>query len=361
VNVTRLREGPLVASEPMVVARTTSIRAGRPGIPALISSAGFCALLAMSACTTSTGGSGEADAAQQPRATAATTATTAAPRTTTTTTIAPTTTRAPTTTEAPTTTKAPTTTAKPRKDPPGAASRSRHERQQPRRQPRPANVVPIAPLDVPLAAVGTSSGSETARVQQRLLDLGFWLSGADGSYGLTTSQAVMAFQKYLQLPSTGEVDEATAAYLSSMTERARGWADAGTLVEVDKTRQLLFDVVDGKVLWVFNTSTGNGEEYTEPDKNTPGEMIHDVALTPDGLHSFYREKAEGWWEGDLGQLYRPKYFVGGVAVHGSNSVPNYPASHGCVRVTVEAMDFIWDSGIMPMDMPVWVHQKPVVT
>jgi lipoprotein-anchoring transpeptidase ErfK/SrfK len=112
---------------------------------------------------------------------------------------------------------------------------------------------------------------------------------------------------------------------------------------------------------VFNTSTGNGEEYTEVDKNTPGEEVHGVALTPDGLHSFYREKPEGWWEGDLGQLYRPKYLVGGVAVHGSNSVPNYPASHGCVRVTVPAMDFIWDSGIMPLGMPVWVHEKPVVT
>jgi hypothetical protein len=342
----------------MVVARTTLRRAG---IPALISS-GFCALLAMSSCTTSTGASGEADAATQTRATAPATAsptvaTTAAP---TTTTVAPSTTRAPTTTKAPTTTAAPTTTVKEREDRPGAASRPRHE-QRPRRQPRPANVVPIAPLDVPLSAVGSSSGSETARVQQRLLDLGFWLSGADGSYGLTTDQAVMAFQKYLQLPATGEVDETTATYLSDMRERARGWADAGTLVEVDKTRQLLFVVVDGKVLWVFNTSTGNGEEYTEPDKNTPGEVVDGVALTPDGLHSFYREKPEGWWEGDLGQLYRPKYFVGGVAVHGSNSVPNYPASHGCVRVTVPAMDFIWDSGVMPMGMPVWVHEKPVVT
>jgi Putative peptidoglycan binding domain/L,D-transpeptidase catalytic domain len=219
--------------------------------------------------------------------------------------------------------------------------------------------VPIAPLDAPLAAVGSSGGSETARVQQRLLDLGFWLSGVDGEYGLTTRQAVMAFQKYLQLPATGEVDEATATYLSNIDQRARGLADAGTLVEIDKTRQLLFVVVDGKVLWTFNTSTGDGESYIEEDQNSPGEMVEGVSLTPDGLHSFYRERAEGWWEGDLGQIYRPKYLVGGVAVHGSNSVPNYPASHGCVRVTVQAMDFIWDSAIMPLGMPVWVHQKPV--
>ncbi|HEX6659405.1 MAG TPA: L,D-transpeptidase [Ilumatobacter sp.] len=42
-------------------------------------------------------------------------------------------------------------------------------------------------------------------------------------------------------------------------------------------------------------------------------------------------------------------------MHGSSSVPNYPASHGCVRVTPQAMDFIWDAGLMPMSIPVWVH------
>ena len=104
-----------------------------------------------------------------------------------------------------------------------------------------------------------------------------------------------------------------------------------------------------------DVSTGDGEPYTEPDQNTPGEIISGVSITPSGLHNVNRERPEGWWEGDLGQIYRPKYFVGGVAVHGSNSIPNYPASHGCVRVSVPAMDWIWESGIMPMKTPVWVH------
>ena len=42
-------------------------------------------------------------------------------------------------------------------------------------------------------------------------------------------------------------------------------------------------------------------------------------------------------------------------MHGSNSIPNYPASHGCVRVSVPAMDWIWAWNLMPMDIPVWVH------
>ena len=43
-------------------------------------------------------------------------------------------------------------------------------------------------------------------------------------------------------------------------------------------------MIDGVTEWILNTSTGNGEAYTEPDQNTPGEEITGVSLTPDGLH-----------------------------------------------------------------------------
>jgi peptidoglycan hydrolase-like protein with peptidoglycan-binding domain len=214
-------------------------------------------------------------------------------------------------------------------------------------------VVGASPVPVP--AVGGASGEGTVIVQNRLLQLGFWNAGGDGKYGLTTKQAVMAFQKYVGLEATGKVDEATAAYLTNISERARGLADTGTLIEVDKQRQLLFIVQDGKTVWTLNTSTGNGLPYEEEDKNSPGEIQTGVSITPDGLWNVDRERPEGWWEGDLGEIYRPKYFKGGVAVHGSNSIPNYPASHGCVRVSVPAMDFIWDQNLMPMGITVWVH------
>jgi hypothetical protein len=57
--------------------------------------------------------------------------------------------------------------------------------------------------------------------------------------------------------------------------------------------------------------------------------------------------------GPLGVLYRPKYFIRGVAVHGYPNVPAVPASHGCVRVTNAAMDWLWASGVMAMGTPVW--------
>jgi peptidoglycan hydrolase-like protein with peptidoglycan-binding domain len=290
-------------------------------------------LVGCSTAVTSGAGGDGAGAADQPTvATSDETSTTSEP---------PTTTAAPTTTTAPTTTLAPTTTVAPTTLPPTTTV--------------PPNIIAVPVVDPPLQAVGSSGGQETARVQQRLFELGFWLSAADGEYGLTTKQAVMAFEKYMGFDADGKVDQLTADALTAMAVRPIARDNSGTLVEVDKAKQLLYFVIDGRTDWILNTSTGNGEEYTEPDKNTPGEVITGVSLTPSGLHRVNRERPDGWWEGDLGEIYRPKYFVGGVAVHGSNSIPNYPASHGCVRVSVPAMDWIWDSGIMPLRTPVWVH------
>ena len=48
-----------------------------------------------------------------------------------------------------------------------------------------------------------------------------------------------------------------------------------------------------------------------------------------------------WHLSPLGWMWRPNYFYHGYALHGSNSVPTYAARHGCVRVTVPAMNRAW--------------------
>jgi lipoprotein-anchoring transpeptidase ErfK/SrfK len=191
--------------------------------------------------------------------------------------------------------------------------------------------------------------------QKKLLQLGFWLHSSDGTFDDTTRQAVMAFQKYYQLRPTGSISTATAFLLERMEIPATAIENRKTLAEVDKTRQLLFLVQDGVTTHVLNTSTGDDREYTEPDSNTPGVMITDTAITPVGTFRINRERPDGWWIGDLGQIYRPKYFIGGVAIHGSLSVPAYPASHGCVRVSVAAMDMIWEQEILPRGTTVVVY------
>ena len=209
---------------------------------------------------------------------------------------------------------------------------------------------PTAPVS---EVVVGSSRATVARVQQRLLALGFWVQSADGAYGLTTRQAVMAFQKWARLPATSAVDEATAAALNrALCRPAPGITGDG--FEVDKGQQLGFVVRGGRAVWVLNVSTGSGKTYTERNQRTGG-IESGISITPNGTWSVYFERPEGWWDGDLGSIYRPKYFRGGVAVHGSSSIPNYPASHGCVRVSVPAMDMIWATNAMPKGSRVVVH------
>lgn len=210
----------------------------------------------------------------------------------------------------------------------------------------------------PAAAVSPiiygSSAVEVANLQRRLLQLGFWHFGADGIYGLSTAQAVMAFQKWRGLPATTVVDLDTAIALN--TELCRPAAGRpGDLFEVDKTRQLAYVVRGGKVKYVFNTSTGNGESYDEEDQKEAGQRVIGVAVTPTGTFRTYREYDLNRYEGELGSLYRPKFVIGGIAVHGSPRVPNYPASHGCLRVINLVMDLIWREDLVPLRSVVWIH------
>jgi lipoprotein-anchoring transpeptidase ErfK/SrfK len=213
-------------------------------------------------------------------------------------------------------------------------------------------------VGAPGAAVGPiiygSSRTAVATLQTRLLQLGFWNSGADGSYGLSTTQAVMAFQKWKGLPATTVVDTTTAIAMN--TEMCRPAAGrTGDLLEVDKRRQIAFVVRGGAVQYVFNVSTGDGKSYDEEDQKNAGRRVIGIALTPSGTFRTYREHDTPRYEGDLGTLYRPKFVVGGIAVHGAPRVPNYPASHGCVRVANPVMDLIWSQNLLPLRSTVWIH------
>ena len=190
-------------------------------------------------------------------------------------------------------------------------------------------------------------GPGVANLQRRLLDAGFWLPGVDGYYGDGTVQAVYAFQKAHGLPRDGSIGPEDQAALSSGA-RAVAHSTAGDLVEVDKGRQLLFVIRGGRVRWTFNTSTGNNAPYSSGGRTYR-------AVTPEGRFTFDRQ-IDGTRVSHLGTLYRPKYFTSvGHAIHGSSSVPPYPASHGCVRLSNAAINYVWDAGLAPLGSAIWVH------
>ena len=220
--------------------------------------------------------------------------------------------------------------------------------------PPPPPTVPPPPQGIFVLSSG-ARGPKVAALQWRLLTLGFWLSGVDSKYGGTTVQAVMAFQKHYGLRRSGNVDQATANLLNQPLSRVASPGRAGgNMFEVDKGTQVGYLIRNGRVEWAVNVSTGSGKNYREFSAKLH-KWLSGKAVTPEGSFRIYREKPNGWWEGELGRMYRPKYIYGGVAVHGSGNVPSYPASHGCIRVSTSFMDVVWGFNLMPRGSVVWVH------
>ena len=189
-------------------------------------------------------------------------------------------------------------------------------------------------------------GPQVRQLQQRLISLGYWLGVPDGKYGDLTRQAVLALQKAAGLTRDGVLGARTRAALHQQVQPKPHRA-VGSGVEVDVGRQLLIFVMNGVPKLILNASTGSGATYFQ-------DGVEQVAVTPTGRFTVFRE-INGQDTGPLGPLWRPKYIFGGVAIHGYSSVPAYPASHGCIRVSNSAMDHLWSSGALPIGSSVWVY------
>lgn len=185
-------------------------------------------------------------------------------------------------------------------------------------------------------------------LQQRLQDLGYFVTSVDKSYGSETQQAVFALQKAGGLYRDGVVGDATqSAADKGVAPQAQ--SSSGKVLEIDVDRQLVMAVEDGKVVKVINASSGNGETYEAKGSTY-------TAYTPRGSFAVYREENRMYSSSlELGDMWRPKFFTGGIAVHGSSSVPAFPASHGCIRVSNSAMDWIWDTWGAPSGTSVVVY------
>jgi len=207
----------------------------------------------------------------------------------------------------------------------------------------------LAVADVPVVEqVGPgATGSAVSNLQNRLLSLGYWLPGVNGVYDDLTQQAVYAFQKWQGLSRTGTVDAPTqAAFVNAQRPRPR--STSGYIIEIDKTRQLMMVASNGNATWTFNISSGSDIPYVEGSNSGN-------AHTPEGIFTLIRQ-VDGPDHGPLGTLWRPKYFTWqGHAIHGYPFVPPYPASHGCVRVSMSAMDWLWASNTLPLGTTVWVY------
>ena len=181
-----------------------------------------------------------------------------------------------------------------------------------------------------------SRGAAVVRLQNRLAALHYDTGPIDGIFGPQTFHGVVAFQKVNGLVRDGIVGPRTwAALAHPVVPRPRRTLSSSSL-EVNLSRQVVYLARNGVVLRIMDASTGKA--------STP---------TPLGRFTIQR-RIDGWRQSPLGLLWRPNYFYRGYAVHGSTSVPAYPASHGCVRLTIPAMNRLWP--LLRIGMPVTLYR-----
>jgi hypothetical protein len=155
----------------------------------------------------------------------------------------------------------------------------------------------------------------TRGVQLRLWQLGY-LSRSDvnGSLDYVTSQALIAFQGWEGLARTGTVTGETQVALVH-ADRPRGTSGRSRRsVEIHRDRGVLLLIEDGLVERAVHTSTGAG------------------GATPSGTFRVYRKERMSWSYQFSVWMPFASSFVGGIAMHEYLHVPEYPASHGCVRL-----------------------------
>ena len=169
-----------------------------------------------------------------------------------------------------------------------------------------------------IQVVNWSAGPGSRGIKVRLLQRGLRRLGfavpVGGPYGGATARAVLAYRKTNNMRRTGRA----SATVYSRVFRGRGrfrprHPRAGRHVEFDWSRQVLAFVDHGRAVAVYHASSGK--------PSTP---------TVFGTFRFYRKQPGTNSHG----MVHSNYFIGGYAVHGYGSVPNYPASHGCIRVPI---------------------------
>lgn len=207
------------------------------------------------------------------------------------------------------------------------------------------------------APVGPGArGVVVRRLQDRLREFGVYRGGTDGEFGRETAASVVAFHKLIggERSNRWSVDDwHVAPTVDDQAILARHPSQADR-VEVDVARQLLFVIRDNDVAAIVPVSTGNGKTYWsqnggDGDVGVGGGFVN--ANTPRGDFTLFRH-TPGWHVNYLGGLYEPWYFTPYYAIHGSRSVPAYPASHGCVRIPT------WESNhldaVLQIGMPVHI-------
>jgi hypothetical protein len=164
----------------------------------------------------------------------------------------------------------------------------------------------------PQAGFG-SRGSFVALIQQRLAALHLYIPQT-GVYDQKTGLALDAYHRLLGWGTSESLDGATiSAILAGRGAFKVRYPHDGTHAEGNLGKQLLALINGSKVYAIYPISSG------KPSTPTVLGHFHVYSRVPGYL-------PDG--------MYYSSFFYGGYAIHGFDPAPDYPASHGCMRLPI---------------------------
>ncbi|MBA2523153.1 MAG: L,D-transpeptidase [Solirubrobacterales bacterium] len=158
---------------------------------------------------------------------------------------------------------------------------------------------------------GLGDSGDTIKIFNSLLgDLGY-VNDEGATYDEATARAVLAFHKVNKQSLT---DHASSGMFKTIARGGGGYhlkhPEGGHHVETDLSRQVMVLANGDRVDEIYTISSG---------KSTTPTIL--------GKFNFYWKQPGTNDHGMVNSVY----FLGGYATHGYADVPNYPASHGCLR------------------------------
>ncbi len=180
-----------------------------------------------------------------------------------------------------------------------------------------------------------AKGRDVRILLQRLEARGFHTPGISTTLTRNAQDPIMAFHKAYRLPRTWDfqpTDWKLLLHGKRLRPRHTGPAQH---IEIDKARQILMIVRNGRVRVIEHVSTG-------ATGNTP---VGKWAI-------LWKAPQTHTWLGPA-ILYWTMTFHGGFAIHGFAPVPAYPASHGCTREPLWMANWIYQQS--PVGETVYVY------
>jgi hypothetical protein len=150
-------------------------------------------------------------------------------------------------------------------------------------------------------------------IQQQLAALHFFVPRS-GVYDAGTGVAIDAYHRLLGWGTSQNLDGRTVSFLldgfGAFHVRYPGH---GRHAEANLGRQLLALIVGAHVYWIIPVSSGKPS-------------------TPTVLGDFHVYQRQPGYNQKL--MFYSDYFFGNYAIHGYDPAPDFPASHGCIRIPI---------------------------